>query len=260
MAKEFFNADKVRSQTGSDFELIGTPFRRVDGRAKVTGQTQFADDLSFPRMAYVKLVRSTVPHALIKNIDLSVAESMEGVLATLVGSEMPVPFGILPVSEDEHALAIDKVRFVGDPIAAIVAVNEDIAHAAALSTKVDYEVLPTVSTFNDALDSSGPYIHDYGDEGDIHKKVSLKFGDVEQGFDKADFIFEDLCHYEGNTHLAMEQHAAIGVPEDDDRVTVYSSSQTPHYVHRALTKVLEFPASHIRVIACSNEGSNYYHE
>ena len=97
-------------------------------------------------------------------------------------------------------------------------------------------------------------MHDYADDGNIHKKVSLKFGEVEEGFDEADVILEDTCYFEGNTHLAMEQHSAVGVPEDDGRVTVYSSTQTPHYVHRALTKVLGLPASRIRVVACSNGG------
>ncbi|MEE3198064.1 MAG: hypothetical protein VX225_06440, partial [Pseudomonadota bacterium] len=105
----------------SRYRLIGKPFRRVDGRAKVTGDTRFADDLRFPRMIYVKLVRSTVPHAKIKHIDFSAAESMADVVGTLVGKDLPDPFGILPVSEDEHALAIDTVRFVGDPVAAVAA-------------------------------------------------------------------------------------------------------------------------------------------
>ena len=205
-------------------------------------------------MAYVKLVRSTVPHGRIRRIDLSAAEAMEGVLATLLGRELPDAFGILPVSEDEHALAIDTVRFVGDPVAAIAAVSEDVAHAAALAVNVEYEVLETIGSVEQALRTPRPRIHDYADEGNIHKKVSLEFGAVQQGFDAADLILEDTCYYEGSTHLPMEQHAAVGVPEDEDRVTVYSSSQTPHYVHRALTKVLGLAPSRIRVVACSNGG------
>ena len=249
-------AEPVGRERGpkKQYRLVGTAFRRVDGHAKVTGQTQFADDLNFPRMAYVKLVRSTVPHARIRNIDLSAAQAMDGVLGTLVGTELPDKFGILPVSEDEHALAVDTVRFVGDPVAAVAAVSEDIAHEAALAVKVEYELLPTISSFDEALATPEPRIHDYADDGNIHKKVSLKFGEVEEGFDEADVILEDTCYFEGNTHLAMEQHSAVGVPEAAGRVTVYSSTQTPHYVHRALTKVLGLPASRIRVVACSNGG------
>ena len=243
-----------RVGAGDEYRLVGTAFRRVDGRAKVTGQTQFADDLDFPRMAYVKLVRSTVPHARIRNIDLSAALAMDGVLGTLVGTELPDRFGILPVSEDEHALAVDTVRFVGDPVAAVAALSEDVAHEAALAVKVDYERLPTISSFDEALATPEPRIHDYADDGNIHKKVSLKFGAVEEGFEAADVILQDTCYFEGNTHLAIEQHSAVGVPEDAGRVTVYSSTQTPHYVHRALTLVLGLPASRIRVVACSNGG------
>lgn len=238
----------------SRYRLIGKPFRRVDGRAKVTGDTRFADDLRFPRMVYVKLVRSTVPHAKIKHIDFSAAESMADVVGTLVGKDLPDPFGILPVSEDEHALAIDTVRFVGDPVAAVAALTEDAAHAAALAVQVEYEELPTISSFNEALKTPEPRIHEYGDEGNLHKKVSMQFGDITEGFESADLVLEDTLYYEGNTHLAIEQHAAVAVPEDEDRVTVYSSTQTPHYVHRALTKVLDLEPSRIRVVSCSNGG------
>jgi len=234
--------------------LVGKPFRRVDGRAKVTGQTRFADDLSFPRMCFLKLVRSTVPHARIAGIDLDEARAVPGVLGFLTGADMPVPFGILPVSQDEHALCPDKVRMVGDPVVAVAAVSEDAAHEAALAVRVDYEPLATVSGVDDALATPEPRIHDYGDEGNLQKKISLKFGDVEAGFEAADLVLEDTLFYQGNTHLAMEQHAAVAVPEDEDRVTLYSATQTPHYVHRALAKVLEIPASRIRVIACSNGG------
>ncbi|MDX1404629.1 MAG: molybdopterin cofactor-binding domain-containing protein [Woeseiaceae bacterium] len=244
----------VAQPAAEELKIVGKPFRRVDGRAKVTGQTRFADDVEFPRTAHVKLVRSTVPHARIKNIDFSEALAMEGVLGTLVGEEVPGLFGILPVSEDEHALAIGKVRYVGDPVAAVAAVTEDIAHAASLAVRVEYELLATIAGANEALETPEPQIHDYADEGNIHKKVSMKFGDVEKGFDDADLVLEDDVYYEGNTHLALEQHSAIAVTEDDDRVTVYSATQCPHYVHRALTKTLDIPGSRIRVIACSNGG------
>jgi len=234
--------------------LIGTPFRRVDGHAKVTGKTQFADDLSFPRMAYVKLVRSTVPHARIKHIDCSAAKEMPGVLSILLGEELPVSYGILPVSRDEHALAIDKVRFVGDPIAAVAALSEDQAHAAALAVQVEYEILPTIDSVRTALKTPTPRIHEYGDEGNLHKKISLEFGDTTVGFEQADIILEDTLFFQGNTHLPIEQHAAVAVPEDENRVTLYSATQTPHYVHRALARVLQMPAARIRVIACSIGG------
>ena len=237
-----------------DLRIVGTPFRRVDGWAKVTGQTQFADDLTFPRMLHMRLLRSTVPHAEIRGIDASAAEGMPGVKGVLTGKDMPVPFGILPVSQDEHALCPDKVRYVGDPVAAVAALTEEQAADACAAIEVDYEPLTTISSVDDALNIPAPRIHEYGDEGNLHKKVSLQFGSLDEGFAKAEEVHEDLYFYEGNTHLPMEQHAAVAVPEDGGRVTLYTSTQTPHYVHKALAKVLEVPESRVRVIACSVGG------
>ncbi|MFQ5527834.1 MAG: xanthine dehydrogenase family protein molybdopterin-binding subunit [Thermoanaerobaculia bacterium] len=238
-----------------DSSYIGKPFRRVDGRAKVTGATVFADDLSFPRMAFVKLVRSTIPHGIIKSIDFSKSRAVRGFLGSLTGADMPETFGILPVSQDEHALCPDKVRMVGDPIAAVAAATEDAAIEAALAVEAEYEELATIGSVEEALATPEPRIHDYPKEGgNVHKAVSMEFGPVEEALAEADLVLEDLFFYEGNTHLAMEQHAAVAVPEDTDRITLFSSTQTPHYVHRALTRVLELPASRIRVVACSNGG------
>ncbi|MDX1502045.1 MAG: molybdopterin cofactor-binding domain-containing protein, partial [Thermoanaerobaculia bacterium] len=236
--------------------IIGRPFRRVDGRAKVTGVTRFADDLAFPRMCFVKLVRATVPHARILSIDLAAARAVEGVLGFLTGADLPETFGILPVSQDEHALCPDKVRFVGDPVVAVAATTEDAAAEAALAVKVEYESLPTVATVEEAVAATDDPIHEGGREGpnNVHKRVAFDFGAVDEGFEEADLVLEDTFFYEGNTHLPMEQHAAVAVPEDDGRVTLYSSTQTPHYVHRALTRVLGLPASRIRVVATPNGG------
>lgn len=238
-----------------DLRLIGTPFRRVDGRAKVTGATRFADDLTFPRMAHMRLIRSTVPHALIRSIDFSKAEAIPGVLGFLTGEQMQQTFGILPVSQDEHALCIDRVRMVGDPVAAVAATTEDAAIEAALAVEVEYEPLATIASLDEALQTPEPRIHDYPDEGgNIHKLVSMEFGAVDQALDEAEVVLDDTFFYDGNTHLPMEQHSAIAVPEDEGKITLYSATQTPHYVHRALTRVLELPASRIRIIACPNGG------
>ena len=229
--------------------IVGKPFRRVDGRSKVTGATRFADDLSFPRMCFMRLVRSTVPHGRITGIDLSEAEAVPGVLGFLTGKDLPNPFGILPVSQDEHALCPETVRFVGDPVVAVAATTEDAAWEAALAVRVAIEPLATIASVDEAIETPEPRIHDYGDRGNLHKTVSMRFGDVDAGLAAADLVLEDTAFYEGNTHLPMEQHATVAVPEDEGRVTVYSSTQTPHYLHRALAKVLELPASRVRVVA-----------
>ena len=237
-----------------NLNIVGKPFRKVDARAKCVGQTKFADDIVLPRMLFCKMLRSHLPHALIKNVDVSKALALPGVFAVITGKDLPIPYGILPVSQDEHALCIDKVRFIGDPVAAVAAIDEDVAFDAMNLIEVEYEPLTTVSTIDEAVLIDEPRIHEYGDSGNVHKKVSLEFGDVEEGFAEADLVREDTFFYEGNTHLPMEQHAAVAHFDSDGKITLWSSTQTPHYVHRALAKVLGLPASHIRVIATPNGG------
>jgi 4-hydroxybenzoyl-CoA reductase alpha subunit len=242
------------SKGTKNLNVVGKPFRKVDARAKCVGQTKFADDIVLPRMLYCKILRSHLPHAIIKKIDVSKALELSGVYAVVTGKDMPNSYGILPVSQDEHALCIDKVRFIGDPVAAVAAIDEDVAFDAMNLIEVEYEPLNTISSIEEAVMIDEPRIHEYGDSGNVHKKVSLEFGDVEEGFSEADLIREDTFFYEGNTHLPMEQHAAVAHYDADNKITLWSSTQTPHYVHRALAKVLQIPASHIRVIATPNGG------
>src|SRR5687768_6720649 len=240
--------------SNKDFKVIGKPFRKIDARAKCVGQTKFADDIVLPRMLFCKILRSHLPHALIKNIDVSKALALPGVFAVITGKDLPIPYGILPVSQDEHALCIEKVRFIGDPVAAVAAIDEDVAFDAMNLIEVEYEPLNTIATIEEAVLIDEPRIHDYGDGGNVHKKVSLEFGNVEEGFAEADLVREDMFFYEGNTHLPLEQHAAVAHFDSDGKIVLWSSTQTPHYVHRALAKVLGLPASHIRVIATPNGG------
>jgi 4-hydroxybenzoyl-CoA reductase alpha subunit len=234
--------------------VIGVPRRRVDARAKVTGQTRFADDISFPRMAHCKLLRSPHPHARIKKIDVSRALAHPGVYLVLTGKDLSIEYGILPISQDEQALCLNHVRHVGDPVAAVIAREELTAFEALDLIDVEYEVLATISDPAEALATPEPRIHDYGEEGNVHKRVALEFGNVEESFAEADEVFEDVFFYQGSTHLPIEQHAAVAIKDPDGKLTIWSSTQTPHYLHRALAKVLEMPAAHIRVIATPNGG------
>jgi 4-hydroxybenzoyl-CoA reductase subunit alpha len=234
--------------------IIGIPRRRVDGRAKVTGQTRFADDVVLPRMVHCKLLRSRLPHAQVVRVDASRALAHPGVHLVLTGKDFPIPYGILPVSQDEHALAIDRVRFVGDPVAAVIARDELTAFEALDLIDVEYEPLRTFSDPDDSLEYETPRIHEHGDRGNIHKLVSLRFGDVQAALAAADHVFDDTFFYEGNTHLPIEQHAAVAAKDQDGKLVLWSSTQTPHYVHRALAKALAMPAAHIRVVATPNGG------
>jgi 4-hydroxybenzoyl-CoA reductase subunit alpha len=237
--------------------VVGRPLPRVDAVARVTGIARYADDLQLPRMLHCKILRSPHPHARILSIDTSPAQRIPGVKAVLTGHDLPIRYGIMPVSQDERALEFEKVRFVGDPVAAVAAVDEEVAAAALDAIRVSYEPLRPVMSIEEALQE--PFdepIHDPAltrQRGNIHRLVNHEFGDVEAGFAAADYVREDLFFYQGNTHLPMEQHSALATYEDG-RLTLWSSTQVVHYVHRTLAKVLELPMHRIRVIGAAHGG------
>ena len=236
--------------TKNEFAVVGQPLPKVDAWAKVVGETKYADDLFLPRMAYAKLLRSASAHARIRSIDTTRARALPGVYAVITAADLPgVKFGILPVSQDEEALCAEKVRMVGDPVAAVAAVDEETAERACRLIEVDYEPLPALMSIFDSLAHPEARIHEYGDGPNVHKNVALQFGDVDAALDASHLVREDVFFFEGNTHMPMEQHAAVAHWAPDGKLTLWSSTQTPHYVHRVLAKVLDTPAAHIRVIA-----------
>jgi 4-hydroxybenzoyl-CoA reductase alpha subunit len=236
------------------FDIVGKPRRRVDGRAKVTGQLRYADDLSMPRMLFAKLLRSPHPHAVVESVDIAKAQNHAGVHLVLTGRDFPVPFGIMPVSVDEYPLARERVRYVGDPVAAVIAVDEQTAVEALQLIEVRYRVLPPVSSPEEGLQRPEPRIHDYGEQGNIHRNQSYEFGDVAEALAKSDLVFEDIFFYEGNTHLPMEQQASLAFLDGEGKLQISSSTQNPHYLHRQLARVLQVPEHQIRVVATPNGG------
>jgi 4-hydroxybenzoyl-CoA reductase alpha subunit len=242
--------------TKDRFTVVGQPLPKIDAWAKVTGETRYADDLVLPRMAYAKLLRSPHPHARILSIDTARALALPGVFGAITGHDLPpIKFGILPVSQDEEALCRDKVRLVGDAVAAVAAVDEETAERACELIDVVYEPLPALMSIEESLAHPEVRIHEYGDGPNVHKNVALQFGDVEGAFAGADLVREDVFFFEGNTHLPMEQHAAVAHWGPDGKLTLWSSTQTPHYVHRLLAKILDVSAAHIRVIAAPVGGA-----
>jgi len=232
------------------FSIVGQNLPKIDAWAKVVGETKYADDMVLPRLAHGKLLRSPHPHALIRSIDTARARALPGVYAVITGRDLPpVKFGILPVSQDEEALCVDKVRMVGDAVAAVAAVDEETAERATELIEVEYEPLRPLMSIEEALAHPEVRIHEYGDGPNVHKAVSLQFGDVEAAFRAADLVREDVFYFEGNTHLPMEQHSAVAQWGADGKLTLWSSTQTPHYVHRLLAKILDMPQPHIRVVA-----------
>jgi len=235
-------------------KVLGKPRRRVDGRSKVTGQTRFADDIVLPRMLHMKLLRSPHPHALIEEMNVEKAKSHPGVHLVLTGKDFPITFGILPVTQDEYPLAPQHVRYVGDPVAAVVARDEQTATEALDLIEVKYKPLKTISDPVEALQNPEPRIHAYSEQGNIHRLQAFEFGDVEESFRKSDHVFEDLFFYEGNTHLPIEQHASVAALDGEGKITLWSSTQVPHYVHKALARVLQIAPTQVRVIATPNGG------
>src|SRR2546423_15698159 len=154
-------------------KVIGKPRRRVDGRAKVTGLTRFADDVVLPRMLHMKLLRSSEAHALIKEINVEKAKAHPGVHLVLTGKDFPITFGILPVTQDEYPLAPEHVRYVGDPIAAVVAKDEQTATQALDLIQVRYRVLDTISNPEEALAKPEPRIHADSEPGNIHPRPAF---------------------------------------------------------------------------------------
>src|SRR3954470_21651015 len=236
------------------FDIIGKPRRRVDGRAKVTGQLRYADDLALPRMLFAKLLRSPHPHAVVEAIETEKARQHPGVHLVLTGQDFPVPFGIMPVSVDEYPLARGRVRYVGDPVAAVIAVDEQTAVEALGLIEVRYQLLAPVASPEEGLQRPEPRIHDYGEQGNIHRNQSYEFGDVAEALSKSDLVFEDLFFYEGNTHLPMEQQASLAFLDGEGKLQISSSTQNPHYLQRQLARVLQVPESQIRVVATPNGG------
>src|SRR5213594_872089 len=239
----------------SELSILGRRLPKVNAWAHLTGSARYADDIRLPRMLYGRLLRSIRPHALIKRIDISRALAYPGVVAVVTGADMPEKMGIMPSTQDETALAVDKVRYVGEPVAGVAALDEDAAYEALSLIDVEYEDLEPIFTIEAALDRDDVKIHDTSKRANVFKEVHLSFGDVEDGFAKADHVREDWFFFEGNTHAPIESHSAVASYDADGKLTLWTSTQVPHYLHREMEKVLGLPRTRIRVIATPNGGA-----
>jgi 4-hydroxybenzoyl-CoA reductase subunit alpha len=227
---------------------IGRVHRKVDAMERMRGVTRYTDDLKLPGMLHGKIKRSPHPHARIVSIDTSKAEAMDGVFAVMTGKELPTPYGIIPWTPDETALAVDKALFVGDGVAAVAAVDEDTAIEACNAIEVVYEPLPPIYDPEASLADKDNVINPYARKGNLSKEVVLEFGDVDAVLEASDLVVEGEYFFEGTTHAAIEPHCAVAQVEPNGLLTVWSATQVSHYLHRELAKVLELPANRIRVI------------
>ncbi len=228
---------------------LGTNVKhRIDAWAKVTGQALYADDIRWPNMAYGVLVASPYPHARIVKIDLEPARTRPGVLAAIAGPGSVAPYGIMPSTQDEQAMATEKVIYLGEPVAAIAATTLDAAREAAHHILCEYEMLKPV--LRPGLERARPLIdpvHPERPQKDLFKEVDLEFGDTAEGFVHAFKTAEDTFFYQGSAHVAMEPHSALGYWTPEGRVELVTATQTPHYVQRELAVALGIDTYRIRV-------------
>ncbi|OGO72695.1 MAG: aldehyde oxidase [Chloroflexi bacterium RIFCSPLOWO2_12_FULL_71_12] len=240
----------------SEFSVVGRRLPKVNVWGHLTGTARYADDVQLPRMLYGRLLRSTQAHARIRSIDVSRALAHPGVVAVCTGADMPELMGIMPSTQDETALAVGKVRYVGEPVAAVAAVDEDTAFDALSLIDVDYEPLEPILSIEEALTREDVRIHEAsGRPANVFKEVHLEFGDVAGGFAEADHKRDDWYFFEGTNHAAIETHSAVASYDGDAKLTLWTCTQVPHYLHRELEKVLGLARSRIRVIATPNGGA-----
>jgi 4-hydroxybenzoyl-CoA reductase subunit alpha len=236
-----------------NYQTVGKSLPRYDARDKATGRAKYVGDLAFPRMLHGKILHSPIAHGKIKNIDTSRAEALPGVKAVITGKDVPDrQYGVTPAKYDEFVLAKDKVRYVGDEVAAVAAVDEESAEKALELIAVEYEELPAVFDVHEAMEGGAPLVHDRY-QNNINTKVDHHFGDVEKGFEEADHVREE--NFTGNftQQAPMEPHAAIA-DWRDDRLVLYSSTQVPHYVHYMVANVFDIPLGKIQIIRPSVGG------
>lgn len=234
-------------QMTSTTSPIGSRVPMIDSADKVTGAGKYTDDLALPGMLVGKILHSPHAHARIRSMDTSAAERLPGVRAVVTGRETPVKYGILPVGHDETIFAVDKARYIGDNVAGVAADTEAIADEALRLIKVDYEVLPAYFDPEASMRAESNLIHE-NKPHNIEKEYHHHFGNVEGGFEHADYIRQDRFDCAEVTHAALEPHSTLASFDADGALTVWSSTQVPYYLMKTLGATLEMPEDKVRVI------------
>ena len=232
-----------------ELNVVGTRIPMLDAAEKVKGTAQFTDDLVLSGMLHGKVLRSPLPHAKILNIDTSRAEKLPGVKGVVTGRDIPDRmYGIVPMAKDEHALAREKVRYIGDDVAAVCAIDPEIAEEALGLITVDYEELPAVFDPLEAAKEGAPLIHE-GVKNNTSFFIKKEFGDVEKAFAECDDIFEHSFYSQAVNHAPLEPHAALAQFDPlNGHLTVWSSTQIPYFLRRNLANTLQLAESKVRII------------
>lgn len=233
------------------FNMVGKDVPRNDARAKATGTATYTDDMKLPGMLHGKILRSPVAHARIVRIDTSRAAALPGVKCVITAEDTPkIKYGnwrLFPETQDEYPLAVDKVRFIGDEVAAVAAVDKDTAEEALELIEVEYEELPAVFDVNDAAREGAPVLHDYC-PNNISVNRKIQYGDVEKAFAEADYVREDTFNVHGVSPAYLEPCSALAQVDLDGRITLWTSTQVPYIVQCLLASTLGMRENDIRVI------------
>ena len=248
----------VHTGTGNgEGDVIGARMVRTDAVEKVTGSAVYAEDVRLPRLVYGALVHSTHAHAKILSIDASEAMSLPGVRAVVTGRDIEMGYYGYEV-HDQRVFALEKVRYLGEPVAAVAAVTPDIAREAAAKVKVEYEELPAIFDPEEAMSPDAPLVHDDPNayqldweserNGNLCYRLEFGDGDVQRGFAESDRIVEGT-YYTPEAHAgAIEPHSATAITDPTGRITVWTTTQKPFAVRSYLAKALKRPISSFRVV------------
>ena len=232
-----------------EYSVVGKRLPQIDAAGKATGQAAFCADMSFPGVLVGMILRSVHPHARILNIDTSRALKLPGVRAVVTGKDTAgITYGFYtpkPIN-DEYGIAVDKVRYLGEQVAAVAAVDEDSAATALELIQVEYQPLPAVFDPEQAMQSDAPLIHD--GKPNVSLEVNFAAGDVEKAFAQSDHLFEDEYITQAVCTSPLESHAALASYDDSGKLTIWCTTQSPHYVREALASTLQMPLGKIRVI------------
>lgn len=232
----------------SEFSVLNTRAPRLDGPAKATGRAKYADDLTMPGMLYGAILHSPIAHGKILHIDTSQALKLKGVKAIATAKEAGiVKYGVSPARYDETLYAFEKVRYVGDEIAAVAAVDQATALEAVNLIKVDYEELPAVFDMFEAMKEGAPQIHAEF-PGNLNAEVHQEFGDTEAALAESDLVVDHTFLNKRQDAAFIEPHSCLAVFDLDGRLTLYTSTQVPHYVMRTVAMVLRIPVGNVRVV------------
>jgi 4-hydroxybenzoyl-CoA reductase subunit alpha len=233
------------------YSVIGKSHNRVDGIAKLTGAARYTFDIVLPNMLYGRIKRSEYPHARIVSIDYSEALKLPGVKAVVTGKDtIGRKNGIwrrFPELCDEDILCREKVRYIGDPIAAVAAVDEATAEKALDLIEVEYDPLPAVFDPREAMKEGAPVVHDHADRN-VNNTRHIEWGNVDEDFEKCDVVIEEQFFSSPQAHVCMETHGAVADFSHDGRLTVYTSTQSNYFIQVLLSDMLGIREGNIRVI------------